>query len=437
MLCCRPFCAVAFLLTLLAASPAAAQGLVVTGVGPINRSMGGASTAAPLDATGALYWNPATLSGLPHTEMDFGLELLYTTSVVSSAVAPNAFGPGLPGEPLAGSTRGDAGAFPLPSFGFAYRPDESPFTYGLGVYAVGGFGSNYPASLTNPILTPQPPRGFGLGAISSELLILQVTPAVCYQVTDSLSVAIGPSLDLATLTLDPAPFATPNIVDGFPNFPSATHSRVNWGAGFEAGIFYTFTPDWHFGASFKSPQWFETFHYHTTDGEGRPRDIKLRFDYPLMTSVGASYSGLERWLFAADVRYVDYADTKGFGAAGFDATGAGTGLGWDSVFSVAAGVQYQATDCVSVRLGYTFNPNPIPDRNSVFNVASAPLYEHVAYLGASYKLSDALVLSASYFHAFENSITGPFVTPAGAVPGTSVTSRVSTDALTAGLSVRF
>jgi long-chain fatty acid transport protein len=260
---------------------------------------------------------------------------------------------------------------------------------------------------------------------------------VSYQITDHLSVAAGPTLDLATLTLDPAPFAAPNIVNGFPTFPSATHSRVHWGAGFAAGAYYTLDSGWRFGTSLRSPQWFETFRYQSADGQGRPRTIKLRFDYPLIASVGAAYSGIERWLFALDVRYVDYANTKGFGAAGFDASGAGTGLGWDSVFSVAAGAQYQLTDAVSLRMGYTFNPNPIPDRNSVFNVASAPLYEHVLYLGASYKMTEAWTLSVSYFHAFENSITGPFVTPAGAVPGTSVTSKVSTDALTAGLSVQF
>ncbi len=429
------------LLALLAACagprPAAAQGLVLTAEGPVNRSMGGASAAAPLDATGALYWNPATLSGLPRSEIDFGLELLYTTSVLSSSVAPDAFGPGAPAAPLADSTRGDAGVFPLPSFGFSWHPEGSPWTFGAGVYGVGGFGANYPASLTNPIVTAQPPRGFGLGAISSELLILQVAPAASYQLTDRLSVAVGPTLDLATLTLDPAPFAAPNLVNGFPNYPPANHGRVTWGAGFEAGAYYTLDSGWRFGTSLKSPQWFETFRYHTTDAQGAPRTLKLRFDYPLIASVGTAYSGLECWLFALDVRFVDYADTKGFGPAGFDASGAGTGLGWRSVFSVALGAQYQATDALAVRLGYTFNPNPIPDGNSLFNVASAPLYEHVLYLGASYRVTEALALSASYFHAFENSISGPFVTPAGAVPGTSVTTRDSTDWLTVGVGVQF
>ena len=41
-----------------------AQGIALSGVGPVNRSMGGAATAAPIDAAGALMWNPASISGL-------------------------------------------------------------------------------------------------------------------------------------------------------------------------------------------------------------------------------------------------------------------------------------------------------------------------------------------------------------------------------------
>ena len=44
----------------LGAVPAQAQiGMIFTGAGAVNRSMAGASTAAPIDASGALYWNPA------------------------------------------------------------------------------------------------------------------------------------------------------------------------------------------------------------------------------------------------------------------------------------------------------------------------------------------------------------------------------------------
>jgi long-chain fatty acid transport protein len=428
-----------FLAALSSGPVANAQGLVLTSAGPINRSMGGASVAAPLDATGALYWNPATLSGLPGSELDGGLELLYARSRLSSAVAPGAFGPGTPPVPLAGSTNGDNGVFPLPTIAFSYRPDESPLTLGFGAFTTGGFGVNYPADPSNPILGPRPPHGLGFGAISSELLIIEMTPNAAYQVTPHLSVGAGPTVSMAKLTLDPAFFASPDDAngDGFATFPSATHSRFHWGAGFQVGAYYTTDSNWGFGAAFRSPQWFETFRYHATDEIGLPRTLKLRFDFPLIASVGASYSGFDRLLLAVDARYIDYRNTKAFGPAGFDTTGAGTGLGWRSVFVVAAGAQYQLTETVSLRMGYSFNTNPVPDGVSSVNVESNPVYQHVIYMGASYRLTKDCTLSASYLHTFDNSITGPVLTRFGPIRGTSVNDEMVTDALTMGFTVRF
>ena len=40
----------------------AQAGHVMQGVGSVNMSMGGAATAQPLDISGALQWNPATIS---------------------------------------------------------------------------------------------------------------------------------------------------------------------------------------------------------------------------------------------------------------------------------------------------------------------------------------------------------------------------------------
>ena len=55
---------------------AVAQGIVVPGVGPINRSMAGAAVAAPIDAAGAMHWNPAAISGLRTSQMLFSVEFL-------------------------------------------------------------------------------------------------------------------------------------------------------------------------------------------------------------------------------------------------------------------------------------------------------------------------------------------------------------------------
>ena len=131
-------------------APAWAQfGLAVAGVGPINRSMGGAAVAAPIDAAGALFWNPATIGGLERSEMVFGTELLIPRTTITSRVGAGTFGP----TTLAGTTGGNNGVFPLPTFALVYRPTdkESPWTYGIGFFEIGGFGTNYRSAA--PILS--------------------------------------------------------------------------------------------------------------------------------------------------------------------------------------------------------------------------------------------------------------------------------------------
>ena len=56
--------AIALLFAMTPSAVHAQFGVAISGVGPINRSMGGAAVAAPLDSAGALYWNPATIGAL-------------------------------------------------------------------------------------------------------------------------------------------------------------------------------------------------------------------------------------------------------------------------------------------------------------------------------------------------------------------------------------
>src|SRR5262249_32359862 len=148
----------------------------------------------------------------------------------------------------------------------------------------------------NPILTAQPPHGVGLGNVYSELQQIQLAPALAAQVTDHLSVGIGPIINLANLRADPGVLVTPDAANGFPTYPAATHSLITWGGGLQAGVYYTMDGGLQLGASVKSPQWFEPFHYQGVDGLGRPRSFDIRFDSPLMVSWGVGYSGFDRWL---------------------------------------------------------------------------------------------------------------------------------------------
>ena len=113
------------------------------------------------------------------------------------------------------------------------------------------------------------------------------------------------------------------------------------------------------------------------------------------------------------------------------------GLGWRSIFAVAVGAQYRVGDELAVRAGYSWNQNPIPDRVSFINTVAPTLVEHTVYVGLSWNVTEDFALSIAYLQAFENAIAGPLLTPAGAVPGTSVRNTSSSDSLQIGATVKF
>ncbi len=408
-----------------------AQGIALSGAGPVNRAMAGAATAAPIDAAGALLWNPASISGLPSSEVDFGMELLLPTEKLSSSFA--AYG-------LQGSTSGEPGVSIIPEVAWAHKCEDSPWSYGLGIFAIGGFQTNYPASLTNPVLTPQPPNGVGLGRVSSMAEFYQIVPTVCFAVTEKLSVGFAPTLTLAKLDVNPVVFVAPDDSAGTGyTYPTGDSTRYHFGGGFQLGVYYAADEGWNFGFCFKSPQWFETFNSNTVDELGRPEVASARFDYPLILSLGTSYTGIENWLFACDVRYFNYGGTAGFGSpAAFNASGAVTGLGWKNIVSLHTGAQYYATQRLTLRLGYQYNPDPIGSDEAFFNVASPLIIEHVLGTGLSYRLTCNEIVSVAYLHGFQNEVSGPIQAPGlGAIPGTSVTSNISADAVAAGLTIQY
>ena len=347
-----------------------------------------------------------------------------TGATIYSPIGPSPFGPG--------NNNASAG---LTSFGnvgvYNAFIQFAGFTMGKAISAFDAPWVNYPG---NTSLSLPPPAGLGLGPIYSQYQVLQIVPTVACQITDRLSIGVSPMLDLAYLSLDPAIFASPSPA----GYPTGTHTLFNWGMGFQLGAYYTTDSNWNFGASLKSPQWFQDFRYHAQGPTGAPRTLNFGLDFPMMVSLGTSYTGFERLTLALDTRYLDYNNTKGWSHSGFDATGAAQGLGWNNVYTTSVGAQYCWTDAITLRSGYSFGTNPIPPSQTFFNAASPLLIQHTVYLGASYNLTSCVQFSVAYAHMFQNSSTGPVVLPGlGPIPGTSVTSTAAADSLIAGMAVRF
>lgn len=392
-----------------------AQGLYVPVGGPINRSMGGAGTAAPLDAIGALYWNPATTSGLASSEMSFGMDLVLADLEVESTNGA-----------ASGATGAEPGVVPIPTVGVVYKPENSRVTYGLGLLGVAGFKTNFPADPANPILAPAPT---GLGRIFTEAEFLQMAPTVSYAVTDRFSIGFGPTVTMGKVAIDPLVFAAPNAPGVF---PSGRGTRVAWGGGAQLGMYYIADNCWHWGTSVKSPQWMEEFRYHTEDAAGGPRVEKVKIDLPMIVSVGTAYTGMEKYVFALDLRYLDYKNTDLFGGHGFKPDGSLRGLGWSNIFSLAAGLQYTMNDRLTMRTGYTYSQPVSKDSETFFNIGSPLYYQHLLHIGSSFQVTEKFSMNMAYSYLLPDKTTGPAIIN----PGT-VTSKETAHILNMGMQVRF
>jgi long-chain fatty acid transport protein len=399
---------------------ASGQGIYLPAAGPVNRSMAGATTAAPLDAMGALYWNPATIAGLPASELGFGADFFVALIDISSTVGP-----------VSGSTSAKPGPVLIPNVGWVHRTSNPNISLGLGILSVAGFKTNYPASYTNPILTPQPT---GVGRLYSEAQFAQLTPVISLRLSERVAVAAGPMVTVGTVVADPLLFVAPNSN----GYPSGRGTQVSFGKGFQGGVFFQGRNAWDFGASIKSPQWMQKFQYTTEDAAGAPRSETFDLDLPMIVSAGVAYRGIENVLWTLDYRYFDYSRADGLGDDGFDSEGALRGVGWRSVNAVSTGIQYRMNDQFVVRGGYGFNQSPIEPSNAGLNIASPVVQEQVVHVGSSFSLNRQATLSFAYSYFPENEIAGPVQTfLRGPLPGSSVASRLSLHTLSMGIVVTY
>jgi len=413
------------------------NGHVMSGVGAVDQAMSGAgSVSLPLDGVSALYANPAGIAGMEGMMLDVSLQIMEPSGTLYSSIQQDAFGPNFPSTTMVGSTESKAGPFPIPAVGFVYAPSTSRWSFGFSAFGVGGFGVDYELTPTNPITTPQAPNGFGFGAIPSEFQLLQISPTVAYKITDKFAIGVSPILNRSSLKVNPFPAAPPDDGnnDGFYSYPDGPQTSA-WGTGYAVGFILRDLSNFHFGFSYKSVQKFEDLEFTSTDEVGNPRNFTFNLDYPSIVTAGISYTGIDRLLLAADVRYIDFGNTDGFDKSGYDQTGAVKGFGWKSIFVYSAGLQYELTDRLPVRFGYSYNPCPMDHEDSFFNVSAPAIIEHHLSTGLSYGITGRLKLNLAFQYGLKNSTEGQWVSPLGEMPGTMVRNELSTKLFIAGVNI--
>ncbi|TWO32617.1 hydrocarbon degradation protein [Seonamhaeicola sediminis] len=421
-------------------------GHIMQGVGAVNMSMGGASTAQPLDISGAIQWNPAALSTFDKKIMKLDVGLFFSSPELFSTVPT-------PNGPFSGNTKDDRGMSPMPALAMVWGNESSKHTFGVSAFGISGFGVTFPESMSNPINMPQNMRGFG--HIESDYILLQVGLSYAYKLSNKFSIGIQPNINYATLELAPNPLASPDFPPemggtgkGYPTSDKA--SAIGYGAQF--GLFFDSGMGLKLGASYKTAQKFSEFEFSNTylDGSQAP-DAQFQMDYPAIMSIGLGYSEGNIDL-ALDFRRVMYEETEGFKTSGWQfasngfPTGSVNGFGWKNISILSAGLQYKGINKLPLRFGYTYSSNPIPKELVFFNIPATAIIKDAYQFGLSYEINDTWKLDAVYHYGDSGDATSGNILDLaqispnnllGAVPGSEVSYEMTTSMIQFGISYTF
>lgn len=426
----------AIAVTLAPAVARATDGHLLHGVGAVNSAIGGVGIASNASLLGSFFTNPAGLASFGGTNLEMGFEMMRPERTVSSS-----FGP------MSGSTDSDADWTPIPAFGFSTALNDR-VTIGLAGLGIGGFGVNYAADPANPILMPRPN---GFGQVYSNFQLMKIAPAVAWKVGEQLRLGVAANIDWSSLAVDPMPIAapdydpgpdaTPGTADDRSFYPSAAASDGVFGFGLQAGLQYDVTPSLTLGLAYTTPQMFQDFEFRTTHANpnlpnfGTARTVSFRMDVPAVYGAGLAYDASDRLHLGLDAKYITYGSTKGFEEKGYNPDGSVKGFGWENIVAVGAGVQFKANDRVTLRGGYHYAGNPIPDEQSMFNIPAPAVVQHHATGGIGFRIREGVEFNLAAYKAFENSIEGAMYRPT-AVPGTSVKNAMSETSILMGFTFR-
>jgi long-chain fatty acid transport protein len=422
-----------FASSLLSIGMFAQTGHIMQGIGARNMSMGGAATGQPIDISGALQWNPAAISAFKSKVFQLNAGMFYSSPELSSTV-PTQEGP------FSGTTQDDRGVSIMPALAMVWGKADSKHTFGVSAFGISGFGVTFPENNTNAINFPQSMGGFG--RIESNYQLLQVGVTYAYEISEKFSIGIAPTFNYATLELAPNPLANPSMTLGYPVSDNASAT----GFGGQVGIFYNSGSGFKAGASYKTQQFFSEFEFENTylDNSTAPGNT-FTMNYPAIFSVGAGYSNT-KFDFALDYRLVDYKNTDGFKEKGWTPTASVKGFGWENISIVSAGVQFKGIEKLPLRAGYTYSSNPINSDLAFFSVPATAIIENAFQLGLGYEISKKVTIDAVYHHgASGGSTSGPLLSPMmaspsnpyGAIPGSEVSYKMTTDMFMIGLNFTF
>lgn len=393
------------------ASPAwATNGYQLIAVGSYQKGMGGATTAAPYDATTALS-NPAGMA-LIGNRADFNMEMFNPNRRLNLA--------GLPGG--GESTEGGSRLYGVPAIGWtAPAFGRENVYFGGGMYGTSGLGVDYDVIGAG---------SFGQADIFTSIQFWKMAPTIAARLNERLAVGFALNGDYQSVELKEV-FTGGAIPVRF----DLSRAPGTFGIGATIGAIYKVHKSLEVGVSYSSRQHFQDSEYRLPAGaiQNFPQPagtlasnpsagrFDLKLDFPQQWAFGIALRPINRLLITFDAKWIDWSSTHDVVklTGSFDTDGdtlpdqpaIGLPFGWNDQWVFATGIQYQVTEAFAARMGFNHARSPIGETEVFNNLPFPAVVEDHLTFGATYRFLPARPgphweVSAAYKKAFKNEIVG-------------------------------
>lgn len=397
----------------------ATNGHQLSAIGAYQQGMGGATTAAPYDASTAIT-NPAGMAMIGN-RTDFSFQTFFPHRETSF------FG--------GGETSGGSNWYLVPAIGWtAPVDDRNDIFFGGGMYGVSGMGVDYdtvPAPFMSMML-PGWDSGSSKAHIYSQYQFWKMAPTVAWK-SDNVYLGIALNLDYQAF--------------GFENYYTGTtgggansvkmgmdlsEMQGALGYGGSIGFIYQPVPEFSLGLAYISKQNFGKFKWRLSDNDvnldyylqalGYPAGMgisqdgiyTLDLDFPQQAAIGIAVRLGRPVLWTIDAKWINYSDTYDIAYLRGNFTGGLTEVplqfGWDDVWVYATGLQVDITPNFVIRAGYNYSTSPIKIEDVENNLAFPAIVKQRVAGGFTYRLGRHWELTMAFMKALKEELTGASMT---------------------------
>jgi long-chain fatty acid transport protein len=377
------------ILVLTAVPALATDGYFQLGYGTAQNGMGGAGAALSLN-TMSPATNPAGNAWV--TGYDVSVAFFNPNREFTVTGSPSGY-PGTFGlQP--GTVKSGTSLFVMPGLGANWKLNDK-MTFGVALYGNGGMNTAYEASV------------FYAGRTGVNLIQGYIAPTFTYKVAENHAFGVSPVFGYQRFQVEGVGSFAPYSSSPANLSNNGFDTSLGWGV--RVGYLGKFTPWLSVGASYQTEMEMQKFEkYKGLFAEGGD------FDIPANWTVGVAIKPAESFTVAFDVQQIYYSNTESIGNPLLPnlmtarlGDGNGAGFGWKDVTAYKLGLQWVASPSLTLRAGYAYAKQPIPESEVLFNILAPGVIEQHITVGASAKVGEKSTVHFAVVRALSHSVTGP------------------------------